>query len=292
MNNKLSTYQNKEGTLKEKQNWGSRTNKRISMINWEDVEGMTVLDLGCNNGQFVLEAARRGAKRAVGIDSSDCIKGARELSEKEGLNAEFWQLDVESKELQRFCPRFDVVIVFSLLTHLKDKVSFVKWLDGIVKYELLFESNCGEKHKNQIELVKDNFYFEKGVDYLGISEVPEMGVHHLWRGLKSNHEIRYPHISDMPVVFIPIDKIEHEIWTKGSISEQKGYYKTEKDIDKLKLDIKKKGIKEPLLVRKERNNKDIYRGVQGGHRFLIAKELGYKELPCKILSALPNCKTS
>ena len=91
MNDKLSSYQNAEGTLKDDLAPRVLVKNRLRLIDWNLFKDKTVIDLGCNNGLFVREALKHGAKRAVGVDSSDCIIGARELAKQEGLNAEFWQ---------------------------------------------------------------------------------------------------------------------------------------------------------------------------------------------------------
>ena len=104
MENNLSSYQNPEGTLQDRLAPRTDMKKRLAMLSSGLFAGKTVLDIGCNNGYFVREALKRGAKRAVGVDVSDCITGARELAKQEGVNAEFWQTSADSKEFRRFCP--------------------------------------------------------------------------------------------------------------------------------------------------------------------------------------------
>lgn len=268
----LSSYQNPEGLLKDR--LVPRTDMRKKMIPWQLVKDMTVLDLGCNNGYFTREAMRQGAKRAVGVDVSNCIIGARQLAKEEGVNAEFWQVNIDSKEFRRHCPRFDVVFLLSALTKLKDKEEFLDWLDGIVKFILIFESNHGEPNKQHIDLVQKHIYF-KVVQYLGPSEIPSK-PHYMWVCKKSSHEVRYPELSNLPVTFIPLDKIK-----EVDILDQK-YKFTEQDEEykRLRNDIKKRGFRTAIGVREEGNHYTIW---QGGHRYLIAKELGYKEIPCKII---------
>jgi len=239
---------------------------------------MTVLDIGCNNGLFVREAMKHGATRAVGVDKSDCIIGARELAKEEGVKVEFWQTDVESKEFKRFCPRFDMVIVFSLLTHLRDKEAFLDWLDGKIKYILYFESNHGEIHKNQIDLVKKHIYFGS-CQYLGPSDIPEK-PHYMWLCKKPHHEMRYPQITNAPFRFIPLDRIKGI--DEKTIMKQKFSYPVDSEkFLKLKEDISIRGIRDPIVVTtREDGDFDMF---QGGHRYLAAKYLKYKEVPCKII---------
>ena len=277
----LSNYQNPGGTLNDR--FGSRTNVRIELMKdkkdiMQDVKGLTVLDIGCNNGYFVREAIKRGAKRAVGVDKTDCIKGAIKLAEKENVNAEFWQVDVESKEFKRHCPKFDVVFLFSVLTHLKDPEGFLDWLDDRIRYKLFFESNHGEIHKNQIEMVKKHIHFAK-ITYLGMSEVPEH-PHHLWLCRKSREYIKYPILKDIPTEFIAVDKILN--MTEETAMSQKITYPLDSEkFKKLKADIKKRGIRDPIILREDIYGKLI--GFQGVHRYLAAVQLNYKYVPCKVI---------
>lgn len=276
----LSAYQNPEGTLNDR--FGSRTDVRIRLMKdnkdrMQDVENLTVLDIGCNNGYFVREAMRRGAKRAVGVDKSDCIKGAIELAKKENVNAEFWQIDAESREFRRHCPKFDIVFLFSVLTHLKDPESFLDWLDDRIRYKLFFESNHGEIHRNQIEMVEKHIHFAK-VEYLGMSEVPEH-PHHLWICRKSKEYIKYPILKIIPTEFVAIDKILG--MTEDIAMNQRITYPLDSEkFRNLKTDIKKRGIRNPVIL-EEKEGKLI--GFQGVHRYLAAKQLGYKYIPCKII---------
>ena len=273
----LSSYQNPEGQLKDR--LAPRTSKRMENLGWLPiVQKRTVLDLGCNNGYFTREALKQGARRAVGVDESNAVLGARELAAQEGSKAEFWQADLDSKEFRRFCPKFEVVFLLSVLTHVKDKEEFLDWLDGICTYALVFESNHGERNKEHIELVKKHMWFES-VTYFGATDVPEK-PHYLWVCRKHNHDIRYPVIADLPVEFIPIDKIVG--WSKDSILEQDTTYSIQSpEFLALMEDIKKRGFRKPLTLEDEKDG--YYKGFQGGHRYMAAKMLGYKNVPCRVM---------
>ena len=272
----LSSYQNPEGLLQDR--LAPRTAKRLENTIWLDiVKKRTVLDLGCNNGYFTREALKRGARRAVGVDESLAVVGARELAKEEGVPAEFWQADLDSKEFRRFCPKFEVVLLLSVLTHVKDKEEFLQWLDGICTYALVFESNHGEKNKEHIKFFEKGQRFER-IEYLGPSDIPEK-PHHLWLCWKTYHELRYPQIPYIPVEFVPIEKIWG--WTETSIMNQKAAYPLDSDkFRQLKQHISKNGIEEPILLEED------YRGFQGSHRYFAARQLGYKEVPCKVLRGL------
>jgi len=225
------------------------------------------------------EALKRGARRAVGVDKSDSVVGARQLAAEEGVPAEFWQMDLDSKEFRRFCPKFEVVLFLSVLTHVRDKEEFLEWLDGICTYALVFESNHGERNKAHIELVKKYFWTESIVEF-GATDVPEK-PHYLWVLRKHNHDIRYPVIADLPVEFIPMDKILG--WDEKSILNQQTKYDiTTPQFKSLVADIKNRGIRTPLVLEDEQEG-GYFKGFQGGHRYLAAKALGYKSVPCRVM---------
>ena len=278
---KLSSYQDPQGTLKERKDLPPRTDMRKAILepHLGIVSGKSVLDIGCNNGYFVREALKHGARRAVGVDYSDCIAGAREYARELGYSqAEFWQTNIESKEFKLFCPKFDVVFLLSVLTHIKNREGFLDWLDGIVRYAVIFESNHGEKNKAHIDLLQKHIWFES-IEFLGRSDI-ESKPHYLWICRKWNHEQRYTQLQTIEIEFIPIDKIVG--WDKKFRPKQKGDY----SIGSLKFkelleDIKVRGMRDPIILEDEKDG--AFQGFQGSHRYLAAKILGYKDVPCKVL---------
>lgn len=276
--NILSSYQNPEGLLQDRLAPRTDLRKELLSPHLGIVSGKTVLDIGCNNGYFTREAKKRGARTALGVDVSDAVKGARLLSA--GTGAQFWQVDVDSKEFRRFCPVFDVVFLFSVLTHVRDKEEFLDWLDSRIRYALIFESNHGEKNKAHIELIKKHMYFES-IEYLGPSDIPEK-PHHLWICRKWNHEQRYTFLQGIPVEFVPIVDIQG--WDEQSVYNQRGGYGMDDERAKALLeDIRRRGIREPLILQEKEG---VLRGFQGAHRYLAAKKLGCKEVPCKVVRGL------
>jgi len=273
----LSSYQDPKGQLKDR--LAPRVKDRMKFIYWREVKDRTVLDIGCNNGDFVREAMKHGAKMAVGVDKSSCIIGARALAAEEGVRAEFWQVDVDSPEFRQFCPTFDIVFLFSVITHLKDKEEFLDWLDSRIKGVLYFESNHGESNKKHIELVKKHIYCRE-IKYLGPTDVPEK-PHYMWRCKRAGHGVRY-NLEAHPLKWIAIDKIQNEIWeSKSTINEFHGYDFDSAEYKRLEEDVKKRGIREPLIVKGKKGG--FYKGLQGSHRYHIAKKLGYKDLPCRVI---------
>ena len=74
----------------------------------DSFKGLYVLDIGCNEGFFCIDAINRGANRVVGIDSSpDFIKKAKERCNKvEYIHSNWWNLPNE---------KFDIIYFLSAI---------------------------------------------------------------------------------------------------------------------------------------------------------------------------------
>ncbi len=88
------------------------------------LEGLSVLDAGCFQGYWTLEAARAGAARAVGFDARpEPVEQARFCARAIGLpNASFETGDL--LDIGRF-GAFDVVFLFGVLYHVDRPVEFL-----------------------------------------------------------------------------------------------------------------------------------------------------------------------
>jgi tRNA (mo5U34)-methyltransferase len=109
--------------------------KGFSHVVPEDLEGRSVLDVGCNAGFYSLEMKRRNAGRVVGVDSDPrYLAQARFAAGQAGLNIEFRQMSVyDVPELQE---RFDLVIFMGVLYHLRHP---------LLALDLLWEHAVGEQ---------------------------------------------------------------------------------------------------------------------------------------------------
>lgn len=82
-----------------------------------DLTGKSLLDLGCNEGFFSIEAKRRGAARVVGFDRDErFVTAARQRAAQEGLDVEFTcrsMTDLPSE-------RFDYILLLSALHYISE----------------------------------------------------------------------------------------------------------------------------------------------------------------------------
>jgi tRNA (mo5U34)-methyltransferase len=101
-----------------------------------DLQGKTVLDIGCNAGFYSIEMKRRGADRVLGLDfDEDYLKQARFAAEVSGFDIEFRKMSVYKVADLR--ERFDVVIFMGVLYHLRHPLLALDLLHQHVTRDLL-----------------------------------------------------------------------------------------------------------------------------------------------------------
>src|SRR5690349_12755302 len=97
---------------------GSQSQEKLARIMFpRDLRGKRVLDLGCNEGFFCIEAKRRGAAYVLGIDANPkAIEQARARATSEGLDLDFSVCDF------RDAPNgpFDLILLLSALHYADD----------------------------------------------------------------------------------------------------------------------------------------------------------------------------
>jgi SAM-dependent methyltransferase len=101
------------------------------LLSETDVRGKRVLDVGCRDGKFAFEAERLGAAEVVAIDN-DLSRGAVEVvipALKSRVHME--QLSVFDATPERL-GRFDVVLCFGLIYHLRFPFWAFKLLRGVL----------------------------------------------------------------------------------------------------------------------------------------------------------------
>ncbi len=120
-----------------------------------DLQGKSVLDVGCQVGFFCHEAVRRGAARVVGVDhDADAIRQARALAECVGLGGaiEYRDLDLETDPLPE--GRFDVVLCLRVVHHLRDPLAAIQRLAAVAREALVLEVRAPHS-KRSLAMLKD-----------------------------------------------------------------------------------------------------------------------------------------
>jgi cyclopropane fatty-acyl-phospholipid synthase-like methyltransferase len=94
----------------------------FTLENCEPVKGRTFLDVGCGNGLYSLELARRGAAKVTGLDIAEVMVGlCKEASEREGLTDRcvFKHTDLLEYDAKE---TFDVSFGIGLFDYIRDPV--------------------------------------------------------------------------------------------------------------------------------------------------------------------------
>jgi tRNA (mo5U34)-methyltransferase len=125
----------------------------------QNLEGRSVLDIGCNAGFYCIEFKRRGAGRTVGVDSDPrYLAQAKLAAEVAGVDIEFVQLDVYETALLR--ERFDIVLFMGVLYHLRHPLLALDLLrEHVVSDLLIFQSML--RGSEAIPPVQENYGFHE-----------------------------------------------------------------------------------------------------------------------------------
>lgn len=125
----------------------------------EDLQGCSVLDVGCNAGFYSLEMKRRNAGRVVGIDPDPhYLRQARFAAEHEGLDIEFKQMSVY--DVGQLEEKFDLVIFMGVLYHLRHPLLALDLLyEHAVQDKLLFQ--CLQRGDARSADLREDYYFSE-----------------------------------------------------------------------------------------------------------------------------------
>jgi tRNA (mo5U34)-methyltransferase len=105
-----------------------------------DLDGKTVLDVGCNAGFYSFEAKRRGAERVLGVDGQrQHVRQGLFVRKVVGLEVEFRRLNVYELSPQSV-GQFDITLALGLLYHLKHPILALENLYRVTKELLIIET--------------------------------------------------------------------------------------------------------------------------------------------------------
>lgn len=94
------------------------TETRINWLNDFNFKDKSVLDIGCNSGQYSFHAKKSGASNVVGIDiDKKRLYQARMLSKNENLDVKFYEAGVEKAS---DFGKFDIVICIAVVTEVEN----------------------------------------------------------------------------------------------------------------------------------------------------------------------------
>ncbi len=149
-----------------------------------NLQGKTVLDVGCNAGFHSFEALRRGASRVLGLDHDPRYLEQARFAAKvlEIESAEFRELDVYN--LDKLGETFDFVMFMGVLYHLRHPLLALDKLSTVVKGHLLFQSlTRGYEEPVQLE---ENYDFQETDHFSGPGYPKLHFVEHRYAGDPTN----------------------------------------------------------------------------------------------------------
>lgn len=186
----------------------------------DNLEGKSVLDIGCNAGFYSLEMKRRGAERVIGIDSDDIyLNQAKFAARVSELDIEFRKMSVY--DVAALKEKFDIVIFMGVFYHLRHPLLALDLLyDHVVNDTLIFQSML--RGTNDIDEIKEDYDFWE-MDIFESPAFPHMNfIEHKYSNDPTNWWI--PNRAGMEAMlrssgFIITEKPEQEVYIckKGKI---------------------------------------------------------------------------
>lgn len=131
----------------------------------KNLKGQSVLDIGCNTGAFLIEAKKRGANRACGIEPNDYWRWlAIGINKKLGLDIEY------RKKLGK--EKYDVVLLLSVLHLIENPQELLDNAWKLMNKLLIVEIN-DRLQKKPIKLPKEATFYGKNKDNRSVYYIPK-----------------------------------------------------------------------------------------------------------------------
>lgn len=118
------------------------------------LDGMSVLDIGCNAGFYSFEMKRRGAARVLGIDSDEhYLRQARFSAHSLRADVEFRRMTVW--EIASLAEKFDLVIFMGVLYHLRHPLLALDLIHEHVARDLLLFQSMQRGSREVVTVARD-----------------------------------------------------------------------------------------------------------------------------------------
>jgi len=115
-----------------------------------DLQGASILDVGCNAGYFSIQAKLRGAGRVVGLETiPDYLKQAEICRQIWGVDIEYKALDAH--QLGTLNEQFDIVVFTGILYHLKNPLQVLEDVGQVCRDAVIVETEViSDNNKNVV----------------------------------------------------------------------------------------------------------------------------------------------
>jgi tRNA (mo5U34)-methyltransferase len=124
-----------------------------------NLQGKSVLDIGCNGGFYAIEMKRRGADRVIGIDQdATYLAQARFAAEVTGADIELQQLSVY--DVAKLGEKFDVVLFMGVFYHLRYPLLALDLIHEHVARDLLVFQSM-HRGSDKLEPVASDYPFKE-----------------------------------------------------------------------------------------------------------------------------------
>ena len=100
---------------------------QFTIANCEPIEGRTFLDVGCGNGLYSLELARRGARKVVGLDIAEVMIGlCKQASVNQNLDDRCTFIQTDLLQWDNSGMKFDVSFGIGLFDYISDPLPVLR----------------------------------------------------------------------------------------------------------------------------------------------------------------------
>jgi len=128
----------------------------------DDLEGRSVLDIGCNAGFYSLEMKRRGAGEVVAIDSDPkYLRQARFAFDQAGADIELKQMSVY--DIARLGRKFDLVLFLGVFYHLRHPLLALDLIHEHVAGDLLLFQSLQRGDPGTFEISENQPFSEQEI---------------------------------------------------------------------------------------------------------------------------------
>jgi tRNA (mo5U34)-methyltransferase len=131
--------------------------RRFAGVVPDNLQGKTVLDIGCNAGFYAMEMKRRGADRVLGLDTDDeYLAQARFAADVSGLKIEFRKMS--TYDVGQLGEKFDLVIFMGVLYHLRHPLLALDLIhEHVARDLLLFQSML--RGSSEVDAIERDYDF-------------------------------------------------------------------------------------------------------------------------------------